>query len=102
MCSLLKNEHSASDGAAAAGSLDAIAEGTVPSVQGWLVQAAAGWATKSNDAICATSGTTQSRKGTNTHNGPGARNAPLDTCTSNARDVEQKYVVHAARAAKDV
>ena len=101
-CNLLKNDRSVSAGAAAAGSLDAIAEGTAHSAQEWLVQDAAGWATRSIDATCATGGTTQSRRGTNTHNGSGARSAPLDTCTSSARDAEQKYVAHVACAAKDV
>ena len=69
---------------------------------GTCVIVAAGRATKSTDATCATGGTTQSRRGTNTHNGSSARNAPLDTCTSSAQDAEQKYVARVARAAKDV
>ena len=99
---LLKNDRSVSAGAVAAGSLDAIAEGTAHSARAWLVQDAAGWATTSTGAICAIGGTTQSRRGTNTHNGSSARNAPLDTCTSNVQDAEQKYVARVARAAKDV
>ena len=102
MCNPLKNDRPVSAGAAAAGGLGAISEDTAHSVQGWLVQGAAGWATRSIDATCATGGITQSRKGTNTHSGSGAHNVPADTCTSSARDAEQKYVAHVARAAKDV
>ena len=97
-----RNDLSASVGADVAGSLEGIAEGTAHSAPEWLVQAAAGWAMTSTGAICAIGGTTQSRRGTNTHNGSSARNAPLDTCTLSAQDAEQKYVAHAARAAKDV
>ena len=96
---LLKNDHSVSAGAAAAGSLGAIAEGTAHFAREWSAQDAAGWAMTLTGAMSATD-TTQNRKGTSTRNGSCARNAPLDTCTSNAQDVEQRYVARAARAAK--